>query len=178
MAAAITDTQGIIAIAAGGVALVALVGCATAMLMVRRLRRAQLLVLGGRDEQDVVAHAAGMQQAFEALREYVEDVAARLDGRLDGAETALGRAITHRALVRYDAYNELSGRQSTSIALLDAERSGIVLSCIHHRDQARVYAKQVRDGHGELELSPEEAEAVRIALAGSDGRGPVIEPSV
>jgi hypothetical protein len=52
-----------------------------------------------------------------------------------------------------------------SIALLDSTRSGIVLSCIHHRDQARVYAKQVRHGEGELELSPEEAEAIRLALS-------------
>ncbi len=71
--------------------------------------------------------------------------------------------------MRYDAYNELSGHQSMSIALLDDERSGIVLSCIHHRDQARVYGKQVHDGRGELELSPEEAEAVRLALAGGEG---------
>ena len=68
--------------------------------------------------------------------------------------------------MRYDAYNELSGRQSMSIALLDDERSGIVLSCIHHRDQARVYGKQVREGRAELELSPEEAEAVRLAITG------------
>jgi hypothetical protein len=69
--------------------------------------------------------------------------------------------------VRYDAYNELSGHQSLSIALLDGTRSGVVLSCIHHRDQARLYAKQVHEGRGELELSPEEAEAVRIAVSTS-----------
>ena len=165
MATSITDTQGIIAIAAAAVALVALLGCAALMLTVHRLRRAQRLVLGEQGERDIVAHAADMQDACEALREYVEDVAARLDGRLAGAETALRGVISHRALVRYDAYNELSGRQSVSIALLDDEQSGIGLSCIHHRDQARVYAKQVRDGHGELELSPEEAEAVRVALS-------------
>jgi hypothetical protein len=62
----------------------------------------------------------------------------------------------------------MSGHQSTSIALLDASRSGVVLSSIHHREQARLYAKQIRDGQGELELSPEEAEAVRRAL---DGEG-------
>ena len=84
-------------------------------------------------------------------------------------------AIAHRALVRYDAYNELSGRQSVSIALLDEQRSGIVLSCIHHRDQARVYAKQVNGGQGELELSPEEAEAVRIAIAPPAGAGDVAQ---
>jgi hypothetical protein len=97
----------------------------------------------------------------------VDDVATRLDARLGGTEAALRGAIAHHALVRYDAYNELSGKQSVSIALLDDERSGVVLSCIHHRDQARVYAKAVNGGQGELELSPEEAEAVRIASSSS-----------
>jgi Protein of unknown function (DUF4446) len=172
MATSITDTQGIIAIVAAGVAVLALLGCLALTLRMRRLRRAQRVVLGEHGQRDLVAHAAALQEAFESLQGYVEDVAVRLDGRLDGAELALRGAIAHRALVRYDAYNELSGRQSMSIALLDAERSGIVLSCIHHRDQARVYAKQVYDGQGELELSPEEAEAVLLALsppAAADG---------
>jgi len=176
MATSLTSTQGIVAIAAAAVALAALLGCAVLMLQVRRLRGAQRRVLGEQGERDVVAHAAAMQDAFEALREYVEDVAARLDGRLADTETTLRGVIAHRALVRYDAYNELSGHQSMSIALLDDERSGIVLSCIHHRDQARVYAKQVRAGHGELELSPEEAEAVRLALSPSSVSGDVSEP--
>ncbi len=166
MVASITDTQGILAIAAGALALAALLASAALSVSVRRLRRAQRLVLGEREERDVVAHAAAIQEAFEDLRAYVEDASARLDARLTGVEVALRGRIAHRALVRYDAYNELSGQQSMSIALLDDERSGIVLSCIHHRDQARVYGKQVRDGRGELELSPEEAEAVRLALAG------------
>jgi len=170
MVASVTDTQGVIAIAAAGVALAALVGCALLSLSVRRMRRAQRLLLGEGEERDLLEHAAAMQEAYEALQEYVEETAVRLDERLAGVEGALRGTIAHRALVRYDAYNELSGRQSMSIALLDEEQSGIVLSCIHHRDQARVYGKQVRAGRGEIELSPEEAEAVRLALAGgSDG---------
>jgi hypothetical protein len=169
MAASITDTQGIVALAAAAVAAVALICCGMLAVRLRALRRSQRLVLGEGSEQDVIAHAAGMQEAFEALREYVEETATRLDGRLAAAESTLRGTIAHRALVRYDAYNELSGRQSMSIALLDDERSGIVLSCIHHRDQARVYGKRVEDGRGELELSPEEAEAVRLALADSGG---------
>jgi hypothetical protein len=178
MLAAITDTQGIIAIAAAGVALLALVTCVVLAVSVFRLRRAQRLVLGEHDERDVVAHAASIEEAFEALRAYVQEVAVRLDGRLAGAETALRGAIANRSLVRYDAYNEFSGRQSMSIALLDEERSGIVLSCIHHRDQMRVYAKQVFAGRGELELSPEEAEAVRVAASLPAGAGDVAEQSV
>jgi hypothetical protein len=175
MAATITDTRGIIAIAAAAVAVLALGGCAALVVSLRRLRRAQRLVLGEQGEHDIVAHSAAMQAAFQALQAYVDDVAVRLDGRLGGVEAALRGTIAHRALVRYDAYNELSGHQSVSIALLDDEQSGIVLSCIHHRDQARVYAKQVSGGRGELELSPEEAEAVRIALTSPAGAGDVAE---
>ena len=85
---------------------------------------------------------------------------------METAERRIDRTIAYRSLVRYDAYGEMSGRQSTSIALLDATRSGVVLSSIHHRDQARLYAKQMRDGTPELELSPEEDEAIRLALEG------------
>jgi hypothetical protein len=166
MATSLTDTQGIVALAAGALALVALVACASLSISLRRIRRAQRLVLGEREEQDVIAHAAAMQDAFTDLHGYVQETATRLDARLAAVELALRGRIAHRALVRYDAYNELSGQQSMSIALLDDEQSGIVLSCIHHRDQARVYGKQVLAGRGELELSPEEAEAVRLALAG------------
>jgi hypothetical protein len=178
-AASLTGTQGILALAALAVALLALIGCLALMHSLRRLRGAQKVVLGGGSQRDLLAHSASLQEAFEALQEYVGDVATRLDTRLDTVETALTGAISHRALVRYDAYNELSGRQSVSIALLDERRSGVVLSCIHHRDQARVYAKQVTNGHPELELSPEEAEAVSIALASDhpSQRTPAVAPA-
>ena len=171
MLATVTNTQGIIAIAAAAAAGLALVLCAVLALRLRRLGAHQRVVLGEHGERDVITHATEMELAFEALRDYVADIAQRLDTRLVAVEDALRETIAHRALVRYDAYNELSGQQSMSIALLDATQSGIVLSSIHHRDQARLYAKQVHGGQSELELSPEEAEAVRLALAGGAGGG-------
>src|SRR5919205_621894 len=90
--------------------------------------------------------------------------------RLRAAEQRLDGVIAYRSLVRYDAYGELSGHQSLSLALLDAERNGVVLSCIAHRDSARLYCKVVQDGRGEHELSPEEDEAIRLALAGEPSR--------
>jgi hypothetical protein len=164
VATSLSEPQGIVALAAVAVAVVALLGCLALALSLRRVRSAQRLVLG-ESERDVIAHAVDLQDAFGELREYVAGVAEGLDERLESAELALQGTIAHRALVRYDAYNELSGRQSVSIALLDRTRSGIVLSCIHHRDQARVYAKQVHGGQSELELSPEEVEAVQLALS-------------
>jgi hypothetical protein len=165
----LTSTAGIVAIAAGAVAVVALGMSFALALRLRRVRADQRAVLGDR-QRDLVAHAASLQTAFEALHQYVEDAAALLTDRMAAAEQRLDGAMAYRALIRYDAYGEMSGRQSTSIALLDATRSGVVLSSIHHRDQARLYAKQVHDGRAELELSPEEDEAIRLALEGDDGR--------
>jgi hypothetical protein len=159
------STAELIAIAAAAVALAAALAIAALALRVRTLGAAQRRVLGERGDRDLVAHAADLEHAFGVLRDYVEDVGGHLDARLQTAELRLDGAVTHRALVRYDAYNEMSGHQSLSIALLDSNRSGIVLSSIHHRDQARLYAKQVTAGTPELKLSPEEEEALRLALA-------------
>jgi len=154
--------------AAGACALLALLLCAVMGLKLRRVRASQRMIMGDA-ERDLVAHAASLQEQFEALYGYVQDAAERLDQRMATAERRLDRTVAYRALIRYDAYGEMSGRQSTSIALLDANRSGLVLSSIHHRDQARLYAKEVREGKPELELSPEEDEAIRRALE-ADGR--------
>ena len=164
----LTSTAGIVAMAAAAGALLALLLCAILGVKLRRLRAAQRVILGGR-EQDIVGHAASLQQQFEALYDYVQDASQRLESRMDTAEHRIDRSVAYRALIRYDAYGEMSGLQSTSIALLDANRSGLVLSSIHHRDQARLYAKEVREGKPELELSPEEDEAVKRAL-GADAR--------
>jgi hypothetical protein len=165
----LTSTAGIVAIAAAAVAVVALVLSVVLAFRLRRVRVDQRVVLGERRE-DLVGHAASLQRAFGELGDYVQEAATKLNDRMSSAEQRLDGALAYRALVRYDAYGEMSGRQSTSIALLDANRSGVVLSSIHHRDQARLYAKQVRDGRPELELSPEEDEAIRLALEGDSGR--------
>jgi Protein of unknown function (DUF4446) len=162
----LSSTTGIVALAAGGVAVIALICVAFLARALRRLRADQRVILGGKSPQDLVAHVADVDRGFGSLNDYVTDVTARLDERLSTAETRLDGAVAFHGLVRYDAYNEMSGRQSTSIALLDSRGSGIVLSSIHHRDQARLYAKQVVDGQAQLELSPEEEEAMRVALAG------------
>jgi len=167
--AELTDPAGIAALAAGLVAVIALILAAVVAVRLRRMRAAQQAVLGASGREDLVRHAAGLQEAFQALHDRVEEVAGRLETRMAAAEERIDGAIAYRALVRYDAYGELSGHQSASLALLDAERNGVVLSSITHRDTARLYCKQVVDGRGEHLLSPEEDEAVRRALAGQRG---------
>ena len=111
-----------------------------------------------------VIGAQALQVEFERLQSMVESTSARLDERLSASENRLGRTISHTAVIRYDAYGEMTGRQSSSMALLDDSGTGVVLSSILHREQARMYVKDVRDGQSQFELSPEENEAIEAAL--------------
>jgi hypothetical protein len=163
----LSSTAGVVALVACAVGLAGLLVAAVALVRLRRLRAAQRVLLGpARAPEDLVEHAARIDEEFRALHAYVGEVVARLDGRMSTAEARLDGAIAYRGLVRFDAFDEMSGRQSCSIALLDATRSGIVLTNISRRDQARLYVKHVVDGRGEHQLAPEEEEAIRVALAG------------
>ena len=162
----LNTTQGIVALAGAGVAAVALLWVIVLAVKLRRVRAAQRTILGGEDT-DIAAHAASLQEAFVQLRDWVEEVAAGLEGRVAATERRVDGSITHTSVVRYDAMNELSGQQSSTVALLDERRTGVVISSILHRDQARLYVKQVREGNPEYELSPEEQQAVEEAMAGT-----------
>lgn len=161
----LTTTQGIVALAAAGGALVAIVWAIVLSVKLRRLRAAQRAVLGAAGERDLVSHATTLEDAFVQLRDWVEETAANLEQRMGTAEQRVDGCVAHTSLVRYDAYGEAGGRQSSSMALLDSTRSGVVVSSILHREQARVYVKQVVGGESELELSPEELEAIDAAMA-------------
>jgi hypothetical protein len=163
----LTTTQGIVALAGAGAAAIALVLGIVLAARLRRLRTAQRAVMGDGAQRDLVAHAARIEEGFVQLRDWVEETAASLEARMGAAEARVDGCVAYRALVRYDAYGEMSGRQSSTVALLDAHRSGVVVSSIVHRDQARVYVKQMHEGESEIELSPEEREAVDTALAGA-----------
>ena len=163
-------TTGIVALVAGGIAVVGLLTAVVLAFRLMRVRADQRLVLGDNQREDLVAHSARLQGQFEALHSYVEDVASALHDRMRVIEKRLDGTIAYRSLIHYDAYGEMSGRQSTSIALLDETHSGLVLSSIHHRDQARLYAKQIHQGSSEHELSPEENEAIKLALGAAGDR--------
>ena len=143
--------------------MLAVAACVALTLKLRRVRTAQRAVLGDAGERDLVRHAAELQDQFKLLGDYVQTAAERGEQRLSDLERRVSTCISRRSLLRYDAYGEQSGHQSTTVALLDEVGCGLVLSSIVHREQARLYVRQVTAGGGDLQLSPEEVEAVRIA---------------
>ena len=155
-------TAGWIAIgaAAGAVVVAALV--LLVWLDSRRNRAQRQSVLGDSSgRRDLVDFAIALQGRVDDLHRAVDEIAAavaRVDRRMD-------TTIARTAIVRYDAYESAGGRQSASVALLDAKRSGVVLSAIQGRDYARVYVKELDQGKASVALSPEEQQAVERAMA-------------
>ena len=150
----------VLALAAGGVALVALLAALWLWLQLRRVRSAQLVLLGG-GKADLVDFAVSLQGRIDDLHRAVDEIAAglaRVDRRVDAA-------VSKTSIVRYDAYEGTGGHQSASVALLDAGRTGIVVTAIQGRDYARIYMKDLDRGRAPVALSPEEQEAVERAMA-------------
>ncbi len=148
------------AIAAGAAAVLALL---VVLLLWRRLSRVQAaqsaVLAGGRG--DLLEFVVSLQTRVDDLHRAVDEVAAalsRVDRRVDGA-------VTNTAVVRYDAYEGTGGQQSASVAMLDATRTGTVVTAIQGRDYARIYVKDLDRGRSSVALSPEEQEAVDRAMA-------------
>jgi hypothetical protein len=149
-----------IAIGAAAVAVVALVLLLLCWTALRRVRSAQNVLLGG-GTGDLVDFAVSLQARVDELNRSVD----ALGTRVDQAHARVDGTVSRTAIVRYDAYENSGGHQSASVALLDASRTGVVLSAIQGRDYARIYVKEVDRGRASIALSPEEQEAVDRAMA-------------
>jgi hypothetical protein len=155
-----SSTAAWIALAACAVAVLSAAVAVVAWLTLRRVRAAQLVLLGG-GKEDLVDFAVSLQGRIDDLHGAVDEVAAglaRVDRRVD-------ECVAKTSIVRYDAYSDTGGHQSASLALLDSARTGVVVSAIQGRDYARIYVKELDRGRASVALSPEEQEAVDRAMA-------------
>jgi hypothetical protein len=66
-------------------------------------------------------------------------------------------------LVKYDAFNEMGGKLSFSLAMLNESDSGFVLNAVHSREGCYTYVKEIIDGNSIITLSEEEQEALNMA---------------
>ncbi len=154
------STAGWIAVAAAGLAGAGLIAWIWTLLLLRRARAAQRVLLGGR-KQDLVDFAVSLQTRIDDVLRTVDEIAAglsRVDRRVDGT-------VARTSIVRYDALSDAGGHQSASLAMLDSSRTGVVISAIQGRDYARIYVKELDQGRAPVALSPEEREAVERAMA-------------
>lgn len=133
------------------------------------------LLLSAAGSRGRMREARGPIQLDEALRGILAGQARQVQ-RLEAAvrtlagtdrrqEGLIEAAVRHVGLLRYDAFEDVGGRLSFSCALLDDHGNGVVVTSINGRQDTRVYAKPVAAGKSTYNLSVEEEEAIRQALA-------------
>jgi Protein of unknown function (DUF4446) len=111
------------------------------------------------------------RQMAQALKEHTESIARlkatmeHLAGEDQRLAATIGGAVQRIGLVRYDAFEDMGGRLSFSAALLNASGDGMVITSINGRADTRCYAKLVTGATSAHNLSDEEAEAIRLAMA-------------
>ena len=155
-----STTAGWIAAGAALVAILSLALACIAWLRVRRVRSSQLVLLGG-GKADLVDFAVSLQGRIDDLHRAVDEVA----GALSRVDRRIDDCVSKTSILRYDAYEDKAGQSSATVALLDAGRTGVVVSAIQGRDYARIYMKELDRGRPSTALSPEELEAVERAMA-------------
>jgi hypothetical protein len=157
---AVSETSSQIAIAALIVALLAL-GLSVALgARLNKLNRSYALLQVRDDAETFVDVVARNVAEMNDLR---DDVGG-MRNEIKRLRYELGDAVRHVSVIRYDAFNDLAGRLSFSAALLDDGANGLVLTSIHARSETRLYIKGVRAGESENPLSPEEKQAVDVAM--------------
>ena len=153
----------LVAVAAGAAAALALGVCVALWIGLRRVRSSQQVLLPDGASAGLVDRQASLQRAMTRLEEGLHDLQSLVETQGEVTERSLATALRFQGMVRYDAYRDMGGSQSWSIALIDGNGTGAIVTCLHARDHARVYLKEMEEGTPSQRLSPEEERAVALA---------------
>jgi hypothetical protein len=152
-----------VAAAAVAVAVIALGACVALWIALRRVRGSQKVLLPDGASVGLVDRQATLQRAQSRLEQGLADLESLVERQGEVTERSLRSALRFQGMVRYDAYRDMGGSQSWSIALIDGNGTGAIVTCLHARDHARVYLKEMEEGTPSQRLSPEEERAVALA---------------
>lgn len=154
-----SGAMGVLVLVALVVGLVGVSVGVVALVKLAAIRRSYALLEATEGRDSFVDIVARTREEFEAVELAVHS----LDKEVAQVRTELAQALRHVSVVRYDAFGDLGGRFSFSAALLDDSGDGLVLTSIHGRSETRTYLKGLSGGAADIELSPEELEAVKLA---------------
>ncbi len=149
----------VIALVAIILALAAGAGLALVYVRLQRYQHNQRLIMGSRGTVDIVQHVTAIDDKLTNVRLALEDLTLATrdhDVRIDSSLSRVG-------IVRFDAYHDLGGRQSTTVAFLNGLSDGVVITTVVSRDFARMYVKLLKGGEPDIPLAPEEIEAIEQA---------------
>lgn len=154
------DQQTLITVVTAGAAFLALLAAIVANNRLSAIRRSLLMLQGRKDGQSMLEVLANYTSRIDSF----EKVLRRQNKRQEELFAMLGNSARNLGVVRYDAFDDMGGRMSFSAAFLDDHGNGLVITSINARAESRAYAKAIRGGTSDHNLSTEEQAAIADAL--------------
>lgn len=147
-------------------ALVAVLICfvVSLMLKVNRMNKRYQTMMRGQDGVTIERAVTNRFKKLDALGARGEDLERdfkRIRGKLD-------RTLTNYGIVKYDAFDDVGGKMSFALAMLDSENTGFILDTIHSKDKCFLYLKEIVKGESYIMLSNEEIEALKLAVTNTE----------
>jgi hypothetical protein len=149
------------AIAIAVVCVVSIILLITVLCKLKKLRRRIDSLTRGKDAETMEDSILNFFERIECL----EDAERKMHKDIRDIKENLKITYQKTGLVKYDAFREMSGALSYSLALLDKENNGVLITSMYSREGCYTYAKDVVNGESKINLSDEEAEALKQAVA-------------
>ena len=143
------------------ITLISIILLITSLCKLKKLRRRVDALTRGKDTESMEDIMLNFFERIESLENHGKNV----DGDIKVMKNTLKNTYQKTGLVKYDAFREMSGALSYSLALLDKENNGVLISSMYSREGCYTYAKDVVNGECKINLSEEETEALKQAVA-------------
>ena len=142
------------------VSIILLVSLVSCNMRLRRLERKYRLFMRGTDGQSLekvfVRKFAQIDRLYEAKEDHEHDI--------NFLKKNFGLIFSKYGVEKYDAFDDVGGKLSFALALLDKDNSGLIMNAVHSRDNCFLYLKEIVKGESYVMLSQEEVEALRKAV--------------
>ncbi|HIV13283.1 MAG TPA: DUF4446 family protein [Candidatus Pullilachnospira stercoravium] len=152
--------QGILVLLLMVLVLILIVVFLNVSLALHRLNRKYTMFMKGADGQSLERMFSQKMKEFERLARANEDNSLELRQM----KSVLKKTPTKYGIIKYDAFDDVGGKLSFALAMLDAENTGFILNAIHSRDNCFFYIKEIVNGESYTLLSSEETDALRQAV--------------
>ncbi len=134
-----------------------------------------IMIFGLKKKLKLVTHNQDGMNIETIINQYYTDVeeVKSTQGKIlinqEEINLILQRCLSKVGVIRFNPFSEVGGDQSFAIALLDRDNNGVVISSLYNRENCRFYGKPIVNGHSSYQLSDEEGEAIKRAIAEKDG---------
>ena len=125
-----------------------------------RLNRKYTLFMKGKDGQS-------LERLFKRKFDLIEKLVRSTDDNgeeIDKIWKVIDKSLNKYGIVKYDAFEDMGGKLSFVLAMLDKNNTGFLLNAIHSRENCFLYIKEIVNGESYVVLSEEEVEALRQAV--------------